>query len=79
MKSDKRVFTDKELEEMGKRTLDLLLEAIDSGDKERARNLAQRMYKEFNHLAMWCSVQIQLVAQVRFERKREFKRAGALF
>lgn len=50
MENDKRVFTDQELEDMGKRTLDLLLEAIDSGDKERAKDLAQRMYKEFNHL-----------------------------
>jgi hypothetical protein len=47
---NKRVFTDKELEEMGKRTLDLLREAIDSGDKEKAKDLAQRMYKEFNYL-----------------------------
>jgi len=50
MKNDKRLFTDKELEEMGKRTLDLVLEAIDAGDKEKAKNLAQRMYKEFNYL-----------------------------
>lgn len=50
MKNNKRVFTDEELEEMGKRTLDLLLEAIDSGDKAKAGDLAQRMYKEFNYL-----------------------------
>jgi hypothetical protein len=50
MENKKRIFTDKELEEMGKRTLDLVLEAIDSGDKEKAKDLAQRMYKEFNHL-----------------------------
>jgi len=50
MKNNKRLFTDKELEEMGKRTLDLVLEAIDAGDKEKAKNLAQRMYKEFNYL-----------------------------
>ena len=35
---------------MGKRTLDLVIEAIDAGDKEKAKELAQRMYKEFNHL-----------------------------
>jgi hypothetical protein len=46
----KPIFTDKELEEMGTRTLDLVLEAIDSGDKEKAKNLAERMYKEFNFL-----------------------------
>ena len=50
MESNKRVFTDKELEEMGRRTLDLLLEAIDSEDKEEAKDLARRMYKEFNYL-----------------------------
>jgi hypothetical protein len=50
MKNNKRVFTDEELEEMGKRTLELLLEVIDSGDKKKAKDLAQRMYKEFNYL-----------------------------
>jgi hypothetical protein len=45
-----RVFTDKELEEMGTRTLDLVVEAIDAGDKEKAKDLAKRMYQEFNHL-----------------------------
>lgn len=48
--SNQRIFTDEELQEMGRRTLDVLLEAIDSGDQERAKKLAQRMYKEFNHL-----------------------------
>jgi len=46
----KRIFTDQELKEMGTRTLDLVLEAIDAGDKEKAKALAQRMYKEFNYL-----------------------------
>jgi len=45
-----RVFTDKELEEMGKRTLDLVLNAIDAGDREKAKELAHRMYTEFNFL-----------------------------
>ncbi len=45
-----RVFTDRELKDMGTRTLDLVLEAIDAGDKEKAKNLAQRMYREFNYL-----------------------------
>jgi len=47
---NKRVFTEKELKEMGTRTLDLVLEAIDTGNKEKARELAQRMYREFNYL-----------------------------
>jgi len=50
MSDNKRVFTDKELEEMGKRTLDQVLEAIDAGDSKKAKAMAQRMYKEFNHL-----------------------------
>ena len=45
-----RIFTDEELSEMSTRTLDIVLEAIDAGDKDRARELAQRMYREFNHL-----------------------------
>jgi hypothetical protein len=46
----KRIFTDKELKDMGTRTLDLVLEAIEAGDKAKAKELAQRMYKEFNFL-----------------------------
>ena len=45
-----RIFTDEELKEMGRRTLDLVFETIDAGDKEKAKALAQRMYKEFNYL-----------------------------
>jgi len=45
-----RVFTDKELQEMSTRTLDEVLKAIEDGDKEKARDLAKRMYTEFNHL-----------------------------
>jgi len=48
--SNNRVFTDEELKEMGTRTLDLLQEAIDKNDKEKAKKLANRMCKEFNHL-----------------------------
>jgi len=43
-----KVFTEEELEEMGRRTVDLLTEAIDAGDKERAKKLASRMYREFS-------------------------------
>ena len=42
----KRVFTDEELKEMGRRTLDVLLEAIDTDNKEKAKELANRMYQE---------------------------------
>ncbi|MFC1970282.1 hypothetical protein ACFLVV_03575 [Chloroflexota bacterium] len=45
-----RVFTQEELEEMGKRTVDLLTEAIEAGDKERAKKLAGRMYREFSSM-----------------------------
>jgi hypothetical protein len=48
--NDKRIFTEEELKEMGKRTLDLVLSAIDAGEKEKAKELANRMYKEFNYL-----------------------------
>src|SRR5512136_2018076 len=47
MKNRNRVFTDMELTEMGRRTLDLLTEAIEAGGKERAKKLATRMYREF--------------------------------
>jgi hypothetical protein len=46
----KRYFTDKELKEMGRKTLDAVFAAIDAGDKKKAKELAQRMYQEFNHL-----------------------------
>jgi len=44
--SSERIFTEEELVEMGTRTVDLLERAIDSGDKEKAKKLARRMYKE---------------------------------
>jgi len=48
--NSKRIFTDKELKEMGGRTLDAVLEAIDAGNKDKAKKLANRMYQEFNYL-----------------------------
>ncbi len=45
-----RIFTDQELKDMGTPTLDLVLEAIDAGDKEKAKELAKRMKAEFNFL-----------------------------
>jgi len=47
---NQRIFTDEELREMGTPTLDLVLEAIDAGDKEKAKALAKRMKQEFNFL-----------------------------
>ena len=46
----KRVFTDQELKQMGRRTLDEVIEAIDAGDRKKARDLAERMYRESNSL-----------------------------
>ncbi len=48
--TNKRVFTDQELKDMGTPTLDLVLKAIDEGDKGRAKELANRMKLEYNHL-----------------------------
>ena len=45
--SAERLFTDEELENMGKRTLDRLLEKLDDGDVQKAKVLAQQMYNEF--------------------------------
>ncbi len=47
---NRRIFTEKELKEMGRRTLDLIIEAIDNEDTEKAKELANRMYQEFNFL-----------------------------
>jgi hypothetical protein len=47
---NKKTFTDKELKEMGMRTLDAVCEAIDEGDKNKAKKLARRMLSEFEHL-----------------------------
>jgi hypothetical protein len=40
------MFTDEELEDMGKRSVDAITEAIDAGDLDRAKYLAQRMHGE---------------------------------
>ncbi len=42
-----RLFDQAQLDEMGKRTLDRVLDAIDAGDPVEAKRLAQRMYNEF--------------------------------
>ncbi len=41
-----REFTDQELREMEPRTLDSLMDAIDSGDQEKAKELSRRLYQE---------------------------------
>ncbi|MDR1359259.1 MAG: hypothetical protein LBJ48_07930 [Coriobacteriales bacterium] len=45
-----RIWTDSQLAEMGKRTIDKLGEAADRGDADRIKELAQTMYDEFAHL-----------------------------
>lgn len=42
-----RFFTDEELREMERRTVDRLTDAIDAGDGEQAKKIAKRMYNEF--------------------------------
>ena len=42
-----RFFTDAELREMERRTVDRLTDAIDAGDAEKAKKIAKRMYNEF--------------------------------
>jgi len=43
----RREFTDQELKEMGQLTLDLITQAIESGDLKKAKGLSKRMYQEF--------------------------------
>ncbi|MBU2643557.1 hypothetical protein KKI24_02535 [bacterium] len=45
-----RTFTDNELNEMGKLTLDLIHEAIDSNEPEKAKGLCKRMHLEFQFM-----------------------------
>ena len=45
--SNQKIFTQEELERMGKRTLDILQASIEAGDLEKAKILSQRMYNEF--------------------------------
>ena len=43
-----RLFTPEELEALGRRTLDVLDEALEAGEIEAARKLGHRMYAEFS-------------------------------
>ena len=45
-----RVFPEEELREMGTATLTLLTEAIEQGDKNKAKSLAKRMSQEFEFM-----------------------------
>ncbi len=45
-----RLFAEAELREMEKRSLDRLTEAIDAGDTQKAKQIAQRMYNEFTSM-----------------------------
>jgi len=44
---EERFFTEEQLRDMERRTLDRLNDAIDAGDPEKAKKIAQRMYNEF--------------------------------
>jgi hypothetical protein len=77
--SNNRIFTDQELKEMGTRTLDLVLEAIDTGDKKKAKELAKRMYGEFNFLhdgyGIWVSgLQTYIYKRLGIEAVEEAER-----
>ena len=65
--SQEKVFTQEELDNMGKRTLDLITESLDAGDKERAKELSQRMYREFlamhNLLSDWVTALLTFVGR----------------
>ncbi|MFC1919240.1 hypothetical protein ACFLWX_00405 [Chloroflexota bacterium] len=43
---DNRLLTDEEINSIGQRTVDAITEAIDAGDLDRAKDLAQRMHRE---------------------------------
>ncbi|MFH1090915.1 MAG: hypothetical protein V1742_05025 [Pseudomonadota bacterium] len=43
-----KIFTEAELEALGRRTLDVLQETLDRGDLEQAKKLGKRMYIEFS-------------------------------
>ncbi|MDR0876377.1 MAG: hypothetical protein LBN12_09225 [Clostridiales Family XIII bacterium] len=45
-----RIWTDEQLAEMAKRTIDKAFDAIDAGDRAKAKELVQLMYDQFVHL-----------------------------
>jgi len=42
-----RLFSETEIREMEKRTVDRLVEAVEAGDADKAKQIAKRMYNEF--------------------------------
>lgn len=44
---EERIFTEEELKEMAVETVDLVQQAIDQGELEKAKKLTRRMHKEF--------------------------------
>ncbi len=45
--SQQRIFSSEELATLGKLTLELVEDAVDAGETEKAKKLSRRMYKEF--------------------------------
>lgn len=45
-----RIWTDEQLAEMAKRTIDKAFDAVDAGDPQKAKELIQLMYDQFTHL-----------------------------
>ena len=45
-----RIWTDEQLAEMSKRTIDKALAAIDAGESQKAKELVEQMYDQFAHL-----------------------------
>lgn len=45
-----RIWTDEQLADMSRRTIDKLCDAADAGDTELVKTLAQAMYDQFTHL-----------------------------
>jgi len=45
-----RIWTDEQLAEMAKRTIDKAFESVDAGESQKAKELIQLMYDQFTHL-----------------------------
>ena len=45
-----RIWTDEQLAEMAKRTIDKAFDAVDAGESQKAKELIQKMYDQFTHL-----------------------------
>ncbi|MDR0350970.1 MAG: hypothetical protein LBH64_05390, partial [Coriobacteriales bacterium] len=50
MSAPKRIFSDEQLTSMAARPIDELMAAIDAGETERAKALAQTSYDSYAHL-----------------------------